>query len=58
MTKDELLAFNAGRDCALRGPDLVNCHFAHFRERRLTDAWERGKAEGDRLRAASEEGNR
>jgi len=50
MTQQERLAYEAGRDAGLNGPNTDNCHFSYFAQPAWTRAWERGKAEGDRLK--------
>jgi hypothetical protein len=37
-------AYAAGRDCALFGPDMINCHVRHFATPELKAAWEAGRA--------------
>jgi len=51
MTPQEQVAYNAGKDAGLHGPNTENCHFGLFARKEWTRAWERGKAEGDRLKA-------
>ncbi len=36
-----------GWDCAMRGPNITNCHFSIFSTRENTAEWERGKRDGD-----------
>ena len=43
VTEDQ--AYDAGADCARNGATTENCHFRYFGNQRLTQAWERGKAE-------------
>jgi hypothetical protein len=38
----EQAAFEAGRDCAINGPNTRNCHYLHFATPEMTIAWERG----------------
>ena len=40
--------FDAGLDCGLNGPGLVNCHAVFFATPELTCEWQRGKKEGER----------
>ena len=42
----EQLAYDAGHDAALRGPNEMNCNFRLFATRELTAAWERGNRAG------------
>jgi hypothetical protein len=41
-------AYAAGRDAARNGANTENCHFSNFATRELTQAWERGKADGSK----------
>ncbi len=43
------LAYEMGRDCAIRGPNGSNCDFRMFATPERTKAWERGKAEDHSL---------
>jgi hypothetical protein len=43
---NEADAYKAGRDCALHGANEGNCHFQFFTSEALTEAWERGHADG------------
>lgn len=49
-TKTEEQAERAGFDCAINGSNLDNCHFSLFATQVLTQAWERGKERGERLK--------
>jgi post-segregation antitoxin (ccd killing protein) len=49
--KQSVDAYAAGYDCGLNGPNTKNCAIANFATRERTAAWERGKAEGMRVRA-------
>ncbi len=42
-TLDIDYAYEMGRDCALNGANITNCHFSLFASREQTEAWERGK---------------
>ena len=35
-------AYDKGYDSIATGPNIINCHFALFRHRTLTEAWENG----------------
>ena len=48
MNEQEHIAYEAGRDCGLNGPNMSNCHFSLFATPAMTKAWERGKREGER----------
>ena len=53
-------SYQAGRDCALNGPNTTNCHSALFASPEHTRAWFRGSAEVLQIRPANpgREGNR
>jgi hypothetical protein len=42
--------YNAGKDAGINGPNSTNCHFRLFSSREQTEAWERGKRDGDALK--------
>lgn len=50
MTEDR--AYRLGYDCVMNGPNLTNCDFRIFSERRFTDAWERGKRDAEKAEAS------
>lgn len=37
-------AYDAGRDCAINGPNVANCHFGFFGSKESMEEWSRGKA--------------
>jgi hypothetical protein len=58
FTSDEEDAYRAGYDSAMYGANTANCHFRHFREKRLTKAWERGRDAGNHARKQAEASKR
>lgn len=52
LKEPEMTAYEAGRDCAINGPDTTNCDFRHFATPEQTKAWEQGKANAERERNA------
>lgn len=52
LSECEYKSYIAGFDCAKNGANTVNCDYRHFASKRQTEAWEKGKADGDKeLRA-------
>lgn len=49
-------AYQAGRDCALNGPNESNCCFRWFATRTMTSEWERGKREAEAERQPANKG--
>ena len=47
----EVAAFDAGKNCAIDGPDKDNCDPSHFAIPELTAKWLWGQAEGERALA-------
>lgn len=45
-------AYEMGRDCAVNGANLTNCHFSIFSSPENTRAWERGKRDAETTPAA------
>jgi len=39
--------YDAGKDCAMNGPDTANCHFSLFSTPERMAEWEAGKRAGD-----------
>ena len=52
MTQEEKLryCYEMGKDAALNGPNTTNCDFRLFCSPMHTKQWERGKAQGERLK--------
>lgn len=44
-------AYTMGLDCGLNGPSKTNSHYTLFATKELLKAWEKGKEEGERLKA-------
>jgi hypothetical protein len=40
-------AYEAGKDCAVNGPNEANCHFVWFASDSSKAEWERGKRDGE-----------
>jgi ribosome modulation factor len=51
-TRDEKLCFAMGYDCGMNGADEKNCHFSLFSSPANTKAWEAGKAQAEKDKAA------
>jgi ribosome modulation factor len=47
-------AYDAGYEAGVDGPNPMNCHSVIFSTPEMTKAWEQGKADGDRAKAARE----
>lgn len=45
-TYTEQQAYEAGKDCAVNGPNTSNCHFRYFSSPEKTKAWEKGSKDG------------
>lgn len=48
--------FEAGRDCAIHGPNPANCHFGFFGSKESMEEWSRGKASAGNPQAAETPG--
>jgi len=48
MSGGMLDAYEMGLDAGRNGPNQKNCHFTIFSKREYTDAWEKGKIEGEK----------
>jgi len=48
MSEKKTYAYQMGLDAGRNGPNQKNCHFTIFSKREYTDAWEKGKAEGEK----------
>lgn len=42
--------YDLGYDCGLNGANTTNCSFSIFSNKEATQAWERGKAAGDKAK--------
>lgn len=49
-------AYAMGLDCGKNGASEKNCHFRLFARPELTKAWERGNADGKRMRKGGRNG--
>lgn len=47
-TRDIDRSYDMGKDYALNGVNKTNCHFSLFASREQTEAWERGKKDGEK----------
>jgi ribosome modulation factor len=50
MTEER--AYRLGYDCGMNGANLTNCNFSIFQLPYWTAAWERGKADGEKVKAS------
>lgn len=51
-TAKEKVCYTMGYDCGLNGADEKNCHFSLFSSLENTKAWEAGKTQAEKDKAA------
>jgi len=49
--RTKIYAYRMGYDCGINGSNLTNCHFGIFSTPENTKAWERGKKDGEKIKA-------
>jgi len=47
-------AYEMGFDFGKNGANATNCHFGLFTTKKMTKAWEEGKADGEKQKATDE----